>query len=722
MAANNKGGYIGRSPEDSSVIIARQSYEPTGVTTDFTFNSGYDVGFIDCYLNGVRLIEGKDYTAGNGSTVGLTTATLSGDVVELVAYKAFNATSVTDATGNFSVGSKLTVSGISTLGDVVSSGIVTADKFYGDGSNLSGLPGQADFWIKTAAGINTTVAVGVGTTRPDSIARVNNSTILNAGIVTAYQFYGDGSNLSGVGVVGVNTAGFSTFKEIAVSGVSTFKEDVEFQGANSGVTSVTWDKSANSLIFKDDAKVILGTGSDLNVYHTGGNNYVSGTPNLYVQSNGAVALRSVGQENMVVATANGSVALYHDNTKKAETAANGIDITGHVETDTLKNTGVTTSAGVQVSAGSTIFVGDSKGSLGNREGAHVRQHSVGLGTTTTAGKLAGVGTDAGTLVFDVTLGEVQVYSGTSTGWVKIVDAFSASGGTKNTTGRSNWAVHTFTGSGSFVVAGGNRTGEYLVIGAGGGGGTGGGGAGGMLNSTSFPITPGTYTITVGGAGGGSGPGGTYGAPSHIQKTGISSITAEGGGGGNGPNFGSRTQGQHNGGSGGGGVRDGQTPIYGQGNRVAGTESPAPTQGNNGGPTPGPAGNTGAPGGGGAGGAGTAGSGGSGPTEQGGNGGQGSANSITGSSVTYAGGGGGACEGAANSPDPVPSPEPANNQNGSLPGPGGGGAGGAARYRASTAGTDNKGGGGGGSGPGFHMPGQASKPGGSGVVIVAYPTA
>ena len=77
-------------------------------------------------------------------------------------------------------------------------GTVTATTFSGSGSGLTGLPGQADFWIKTAAGINTTVSVGIGTTRPDSIARVNNTSITNVGILTAYQIYGDGSNLTGL--------------------------------------------------------------------------------------------------------------------------------------------------------------------------------------------------------------------------------------------------------------------------------------------------------------------------------------------------------------------------------------------------------------------------------------------------------------------------------------------------------------------------------------------
>ena len=43
----DRNGYIGRAPGDSSVTIARQTYAPTGVQTDFTFASSYTPGLID---------------------------------------------------------------------------------------------------------------------------------------------------------------------------------------------------------------------------------------------------------------------------------------------------------------------------------------------------------------------------------------------------------------------------------------------------------------------------------------------------------------------------------------------------------------------------------------------------------------------------------------------------------------------------------------------------
>ena len=92
----DRNGYIGRAPGDSSVTVARQTFSPTGITTDFTFASGYIPGYFDIFINGAKMIEGSDYTSTDGSTfVILNGGAISGDVIEGVAYKAFNAATAT---------------------------------------------------------------------------------------------------------------------------------------------------------------------------------------------------------------------------------------------------------------------------------------------------------------------------------------------------------------------------------------------------------------------------------------------------------------------------------------------------------------------------------------------------------------------------------------------------------------------------------------------------
>jgi hypothetical protein len=62
----------------------------TATSGQTTFAATYDIGFVDVYLNGVKLIAGTDYTATSGTSVVLTTGAALNDTVDIVAYGAFN--------------------------------------------------------------------------------------------------------------------------------------------------------------------------------------------------------------------------------------------------------------------------------------------------------------------------------------------------------------------------------------------------------------------------------------------------------------------------------------------------------------------------------------------------------------------------------------------------------------------------------------------------------
>jgi len=70
---------------------ARETYTATASQT--TFAVVYDVGspsFVDVYLNGVKLIQGTDFTASSGTNIVLSTGATAGDIVDIVAYGAFS--------------------------------------------------------------------------------------------------------------------------------------------------------------------------------------------------------------------------------------------------------------------------------------------------------------------------------------------------------------------------------------------------------------------------------------------------------------------------------------------------------------------------------------------------------------------------------------------------------------------------------------------------------
>ncbi len=74
----------------SSVNGTSQRVVYTATAGQTTFAATYDTGYVDVYLNGVKLIAGTDFTATDGSNVVLTTGAALNDTVDIVAYGTFN--------------------------------------------------------------------------------------------------------------------------------------------------------------------------------------------------------------------------------------------------------------------------------------------------------------------------------------------------------------------------------------------------------------------------------------------------------------------------------------------------------------------------------------------------------------------------------------------------------------------------------------------------------
>jgi hypothetical protein len=77
--------YLGNSPGVSSQRNTTTITATAGQTT-FTTTSGYQLGYIDVFLNGTKLVSGDDFTASNGTSITLALAANVGDAVELVSY------------------------------------------------------------------------------------------------------------------------------------------------------------------------------------------------------------------------------------------------------------------------------------------------------------------------------------------------------------------------------------------------------------------------------------------------------------------------------------------------------------------------------------------------------------------------------------------------------------------------------------------------------------
>lgn len=67
--------------------LNRVAYTATAGQTVFAVI--YDVGFVDVWLNGVKLVVGDDFTATNGTSITLTVAATLGDSVDILSFGAF---------------------------------------------------------------------------------------------------------------------------------------------------------------------------------------------------------------------------------------------------------------------------------------------------------------------------------------------------------------------------------------------------------------------------------------------------------------------------------------------------------------------------------------------------------------------------------------------------------------------------------------------------------
>ena len=304
-------GYIGNDPAKSSVRIARQNYTSSASQTDFTFTAGYDPGYLEVYVNGVRQTEGTNFTANDGSSFQILNGIGAGNTVTAAAYKAFNVASVslsevTDV-DNLTISGEITAAtgdiGIATItasGIDAGVGIITG-VFSGDGSSLTGVASTDN----------------ITTSTPAEFQQINVSGISTVGVLT----------VTTSAVVGSAVTVTATAITVDPAVTTTIDGDVNFQGGNYNISR---SRANSSIDFDDNAKARFGTDNDLSIYHDGSNAMIdNNTGNLNIQSDGTIYFtNAAGSEVYVQLSNNGAVQLRYDNSEKLVTKTDGVTITG----------------------------------------------------------------------------------------------------------------------------------------------------------------------------------------------------------------------------------------------------------------------------------------------------------------------------------------------------------------------------------------------------------
>lgn len=160
-------GYIGTQPVPQATQT-RDAFTCTAGQTSFA-TSGYTPGFLDVYLNGIKLAA-ADYTASNGSDVVLASGAALDDILEVVAYTSFEV--VTDTVTNAGTvlnldrtGSDGTILDLKKDGTTVGSIGAYANEYY-HGSAVGGDTFLRHGWSgivpATSSGTNRDAAIQLG--------------------------------------------------------------------------------------------------------------------------------------------------------------------------------------------------------------------------------------------------------------------------------------------------------------------------------------------------------------------------------------------------------------------------------------------------------------------------------------------------------------------------------------------------------------------------------
>ena len=214
------------------------------------------------------------------------------------------------------------------------------------------------------------------------------------GVCTATSFSGDGSSLTGIDATTIKDSGGTTRVQgntsgIEVTGVSTFSDSANFSGG----ATVTGNVIATSKFRgNDDVKLSLGDSEDLQIYHNGSHSVIkdNGTGNLLVYSNNIAFNNAADTEAIARFNEDGTCELYHDGTKKVETSATGITVSGTVAATSYTGdgsaltgieAGVTTTSQYNQSGVITINLGTGQG--------HEVTLAAGISTITVTGGTAG---------------------------------------------------------------------------------------------------------------------------------------------------------------------------------------------------------------------------------------------------------------------------------------------------------------------------------------------
>ena len=170
---------------------------------------------------------------------------------------------------------------------------------------------------------------------------------LRVGVDSDLRIYHNGTNN-----FILNTIGHLNIRQTADDGNITFQSD-DGLGSYTNYFIIDGGNKQTQVYedfrFQDNVKVKLGNSSDFQIYHDpllGSIISDNGPGDLFIDTNQSIKFRKTGtNELMTEMVPDGSVSLYHDNSKKLETTSTGVSVTGTLSASGYNNTNWDTAYG-----------------------------------------------------------------------------------------------------------------------------------------------------------------------------------------------------------------------------------------------------------------------------------------------------------------------------------------------------------------------------------------
>ena len=224
--------------------------------------------------------------------------------------------------------------------------------------------------------------------------------------ITVGQVVGTGASFTGNVSVG-GTLTYEDVTNIDVVGISTFSNDVYFQGNYSGLDAdaLYWDTSQNALQFQDSVKIYMGPtstsaastqpgpGAGLQIEGNSTYGLILGTNNVTIRSGSfsdsgkTINLEAKNSQSHLIATGDAGVEIFYSGNKKIETTNTGAVVTGILTATTLSgaissdeltigsSVGIATAGGVfTANAGTAVDMDSFNVSTDNRKTSEYLVH------------------------------------------------------------------------------------------------------------------------------------------------------------------------------------------------------------------------------------------------------------------------------------------------------------------------------------------------------------